>query len=135
MRTSLRSGCSRRSGSSQSEQLVSLAGRARASNLFWLFASKSTPTCGVWMSRALCRAAGEYAACVNGPGRGTYPALGPNTVVITAADFEDGRLPSICAVTGPPPTANLTVGYSTTPGWFGCLFFINFFALVVAYLF
>jgi hypothetical protein len=61
--------------------------------------------------------------------------LGPNTVVITAADFEDGRLPAICAVTGAPATANLTLRYSTTPGWVGCLFFINFLALVVAYLF
>jgi hypothetical protein len=72
---------------------------------------------------------------VNGPGRGTYPALGPNTVVITAADFEAGRLPAICAVTGAPATANLKRHYSTTPGWVGCLFFINFLALVVAYLF
>jgi hypothetical protein len=61
---------------------------------------------------------------VNGPGRGTYPALGPNTVVISAADFEGGRLPAICAVTGAPATANLERRYSTTPGWVGCLFFI-----------
>lgn len=72
---------------------------------------------------------------MNGPGRGTYPALGPNTVVISAADFEGGRLPAICAVTGAPATANLERRYSTTPGWVGCLFFINFLALVVAYVF
>lgn len=72
---------------------------------------------------------------MNGLGRGTYPALGPNTVVISAADFEDGRLPAICAVTGAPATANLERRYSTTPGWVGCLFFINFLALVVAYVF
>jgi hypothetical protein len=82
----------------------------------------------------LREAVGEYAGGVYVPGRGTYPALGPNTVLITAADFEDGRLPAICAVTGAPATANLTQRYSTTPGWVGCLFFINFFALIVAYL-
>jgi hypothetical protein len=72
---------------------------------------------------------------VNGPGRETYPALGANTVVISAADFEAGRLPATCAVTGAPATANLERRYSTTPGWVGCLFFINFLALVVAYVF
>ena len=72
---------------------------------------------------------------MNGPGRGTYPALAPNTVVIAAADFELGRLPAICAVTGAPATANLERRYSTTPGWVGCLFFISWLALLVAYVF
>jgi hypothetical protein len=72
---------------------------------------------------------------VDAPGRGTYPAFGPNTVVISAADFELGRLPAICAVTGAPATANLERRYSTTPGWVGCLFFISWLALLVAYLF
>ena len=60
---------------------------------------------------------------------------GPNAVVITATDFEDGRLPPICAVTGAPATANLVRRYASTPGWVGCLFFISWLALAVAFLF
>jgi hypothetical protein len=63
------------------------------------------------------------------------PGWGPRAVVITATDFENGRLPAICAVTGAPAGANLVRRYSTTPGWVGCLFFISWAALFVAYLF
>lgn len=60
---------------------------------------------------------------------------GPNTVVVPAADFESGRLPGICAVTGAPATANLKRRYASTPQWVGCLFLISWLALIVAYLF
>ena len=63
------------------------------------------------------------------------PGWGPNAVVITAADFENGRLPAICAVTGAAASANLVRRYSTTPGWVGRMFFISWAALAVAYLF
>ena len=63
------------------------------------------------------------------------PGWGPNAVVITAADFENGRLPAICAVTGAAASANLVRRYPTTPGWVGCMFFISWAALAVAYLF
>ena len=63
------------------------------------------------------------------------PGWGPNTVVIPAADFEDGRLPAICAVTGKPATANLKRRYAGTPQWVGCLFLISWMALLVAFLF
>jgi hypothetical protein len=63
------------------------------------------------------------------------PGWGPNTVVIPAADFEGGRLPAICAVTGKPATANLARHYAGTPRWVGCLFLISWMALLIAYLF
>jgi hypothetical protein len=63
------------------------------------------------------------------------PGWGPNTVVVPAADFEAGRLPGICAVTGAPATANLKRRYASTPQWVGCLFLISWFTLIVAYLF
>jgi hypothetical protein len=63
------------------------------------------------------------------------PGWGPNAVVIPAADFEDGRLPAICAVTGKPATANLKRHYAGTPRWVGCLFLISWMALLIAYLF
>jgi hypothetical protein len=70
---------------------------------------------------------------VNAPRGATYPGWGPNTVIITAADFETGRLPGVCAVTGAPATANLERRYSGTPGWIGWLFFINWIALGIAF--
>src|ERR1700689_2891758 len=60
---------------------------------------------------------------------------GPKTVVVPAADFEDGRLPAVCAVTGAPASANLVRRYAGTPQWVGCLFLISWAALIVAYLF
>ncbi len=69
------------------------------------------------------------------PQGGMPPGWGPNTVVVPAADFEDGRLPGICAVTGAPASANLPRRYASTPQWVGCLFLISWFALIVAYLF
>jgi hypothetical protein len=63
------------------------------------------------------------------------PGWGPNTVVVPAADFEAGRLPGICAVTGAPATANLKRHYAGTPQWVGCLFLISWLALIVAILF
>jgi hypothetical protein len=72
---------------------------------------------------------------VYSPDRAMPPGWGPNTVVVPAADFEAGRLPGICAVTGAPATANLKRRYASTPQWVGCLFLISWFALIVAYLF
>jgi len=72
---------------------------------------------------------------VYAPQAATPPGWGPNSVVIPANDFEDGRLPAICAVTGAPATANLRRRYASTPQWVGCLFFISWFALFVAFLF
>jgi hypothetical protein len=72
---------------------------------------------------------------VYAPRAAVPPGWGPNTVVIPAADFEDGRLPAICAVTGQPATANLQWRYAGTPQWVGCLFLISWMALLVAYLF
>jgi len=63
------------------------------------------------------------------------PGWGPNTVVIPAADFENGRLPAICAVTGAPASANLQRRYAGTPQWVGCLFLVSWMALLIAYLF
>lgn len=72
---------------------------------------------------------------MNAPLGATYLGWGPNTVVISAADFENGRLPGICAVTGAPATANLERRYGGTPRWIGWLFLINWMALAIAYLF
>ncbi len=72
---------------------------------------------------------------MNAPPGATTQEWAPNTVVIPAVDFESGRLPGICAVTGAPATANLERRYTSTPGWVGCLFFISWFALAIAYLF
>jgi hypothetical protein len=72
---------------------------------------------------------------VYAPKAAVPPGWGPNTVVIPAADFEAGRLPAVCAVTGAPATATLKRHYAGTPQWVGWLFLINWAALLVAYLF
>jgi hypothetical protein len=41
-------------------------------------------------------------------------------------------LPAVCVVTGAPATSNLRRRFSTTPGWVGCLFFVSWFALLIA---
>jgi hypothetical protein len=61
-----------------------------------------------------------------------YPGWSEDTVTVPASYFEEGRLPAVCVVTGGPATSNLRRRFSTTPGWVGCLFFINWFALIVA---
>lgn len=68
--------------------------------------------------------------------KGATPAgWAPNTVIVPAGDFADGRLPAICAVTGAPASANLRRRYAGTPQWVRVLFLINWAALIVAYLF
>jgi len=61
-----------------------------------------------------------------------YPGWGEDTVIVPATYFEEGRLPGICVVTGAPATSNLRRRFSTTPGWVGCLFFVSWFALLIA---
>jgi hypothetical protein len=61
-----------------------------------------------------------------------YPGWGENTVTVPARYFEEGRLPGVCVVTGAPATSNVRRHFSTTPGWVGCLFFVNFFAWLIA---
>jgi len=61
-----------------------------------------------------------------------YPGWGDHTVTVPANYFEQGRLPAVCVVTGAPATSNLRRRFSTTPGWVGCLFFISWFALLIA---
>jgi hypothetical protein len=60
------------------------------------------------------------------------PGWGEDTVTIPAVYFEEGRLPGICVVTGAPATSNLRRRFSTTPGWVGCLFFVNWLAWLIA---
>jgi len=61
-----------------------------------------------------------------------HPGSGENSVTVRASDFEEGRLPAICVVTGSPATSNLPRRFTTTPRWVGCLLFISFLALIVA---
>jgi hypothetical protein len=63
-----------------------------------------------------------------------YPGWTEDTVTVPASYFEGGRLPEVCVVTGAPATSNLRRRYSTTPGWVGCLFFISWFALLIAWI-
>ena len=53
-------------------------------------------------------------------------------MIVPADYFEEGRLPGVCVVTGTPATSNLRRRFSTTPGWVGCLFFVSWFALLIA---
>jgi hypothetical protein len=61
-----------------------------------------------------------------------YPGWSEDKVIVPANYFEEGRLPGICVVTGAPATSNLRRRFSTTPGWVGCLFFVSWFALLIA---
>src|SRR5450631_3336084 len=61
-----------------------------------------------------------------------YPGWGEHTVTVPANYFEEGRLPAVCVMTGAPATSNLRRRFSTTPGWVGCLFFVSWFALLIA---
>jgi hypothetical protein len=61
-----------------------------------------------------------------------YPGWGEDTVVVPTNYFEEGRFPAVCVVTGAPATSNLRRRFSTTPGWVGCLFFVSWFALLIA---
>lgn len=61
-----------------------------------------------------------------------YPGWGENTVTVPARYFEEGYLPGVCVVTGAPATSNVRRHFSTTPGWVGCLFFVNIFAWLIA---
>ena len=62
-----------------------------------------------------------------------YPGWSEDTVTVPVNYFEEGRLPAVCVVTGAPATSNLRRRYSTTPGWVGCLFFVSWLALVIAW--
>jgi hypothetical protein len=62
-----------------------------------------------------------------------FPGWSEDTVTVPANYFEEGRLPAVCVVTGAPATSNLRRRYATTPGWVGCLFFISWFALLIAW--
>src|ERR1039457_1213489 len=61
-----------------------------------------------------------------------YPGWGEDTVTVPANYFKEGRLPAVCVVTGAPATSNLRRRFGTTPGWVGCLFFVSWFALLIA---
>lgn len=61
-----------------------------------------------------------------------YRGWGEDTVIVLAEYFEEGRLPAVCVVTGAPATSNLRRRFSTAPGWVGCLFFVSWFALLIA---
>src|ERR1017187_69617 len=61
-----------------------------------------------------------------------YPGWSEDTVTVPANYFEEGRLPAVCVVTGAPATSNLRRRFSTTPSWVGCLFFVSWFALLLA---
>ncbi|HUZ68088.1 MAG TPA: hypothetical protein VMU65_00110 [Candidatus Saccharimonadales bacterium] len=71
---------------------------------------------------------------MNSPPTLPYPGWSEDTVTVPAKYFEEGRLPAVCVVTGAPATSNLRRRYSTTPGWVGCLFFISWFALLIAWI-
>jgi hypothetical protein len=75
----------------------------------------------------------DYAAGMYSPPTLPYPGWSEHAVTVPVNSFEEGRLPSVCVVTGAPATANLRRRYSTTPGWVGCLFFISWLALLVAW--
>src|ERR1017187_2086715 len=61
-----------------------------------------------------------------------YPGWGEDTVTVPANYFKEGRLPAVCGVTGAPATSNLRRRFGTTPGLVGCLFFVSWFALLIA---
>jgi hypothetical protein len=62
-----------------------------------------------------------------------YPGPSQDTVTVPVNYFEEGRLPAVCVVTGAPATSNLRRRYGTTPGWVGCLFFVNWLAMLIAW--
>jgi hypothetical protein len=63
-----------------------------------------------------------------------YPGWSEDTITVPASYFEEGRLPGVCVVTGAPATSNLRRRFNSTPGWVGCLIFVNWLALLVAVL-
>lgn len=63
-----------------------------------------------------------------------YPGWSEDAVTVPASHFEEGRLPGVCVVTGAPAISNLRRRFNTTPGWVGCLFFVNWLALLIAVL-